>query len=71
MSGQTIIAIVGRDLSKMAGVMGRLFSALDSIPLSLVSSGSADINLTIAVPGDRADEALRRIHEAVFESSDV
>jgi aspartate kinase len=67
---QAIIAIVGRDLTKGGGILGTLFTALDSVPLSLVSSGSADINLTLAVSGATADEALRRIHKALFEPDD-
>jgi len=63
---QAIVAIVGRGLTKQPGILGRLFTALDDIPVSLLSSGSADINLTLAVDGSRADEALRRIHGALF-----
>lgn len=64
---QAIIAIVGKDLTRTSNTLVRVFSALAEIPVSLISSGSADINLTIAVPGVDANEALKRVHRALFE----
>jgi len=68
MSNQAVIAIVGRGLTQEPGTLGRLFTALHDIPITLLSSGSADINLTLAVNGKSAEDALTRIHGALFET---
>jgi aspartate kinase len=64
---RAIIAIVGRGLTRQTGTLARIFAALEPDSVSLLSSGSADINLTLGVDAAVADDALRRIHKALFE----
>ncbi len=63
---QAIVAIVGKRLTSAPSTLARVFSVLEGIPITLLSLGSADISLTIAVSERDADEALRRIHDACF-----
>lgn len=64
--GQSIIAVVGKN------VMGdertsAVLEALDGIPLKMISLGRSGLNLSLVVDDARSDEAVRRIHQRMFE----
>ncbi len=65
---QAVIAAVGDDLGKKAGIAGRLFSVLGAqgINVRAVAQGSSELNISLVV--DRTDEAkaLNAVHGAFF-----
>lgn len=67
LDGQCIVAIVGANLMKDATVGARIFEAMRGIPMSMFSLGTSGLNLSIVVPDDCADEAIRAVHRALFE----
>ena len=65
--GRAIIAIVGERLKRTAGLSARIFSALRDINVEMISMGANEINLSLVVRLEEADEAMRRLHRALIE----
>ena len=63
--GRAIIAAVGERLKSTPGLGGRLFSALGEINVEMISMGANEINLSLVVRQEQADEALRRLHRVL------
>ncbi|HVT45895.1 MAG TPA: lysine-sensitive aspartokinase 3 [Thermoanaerobaculia bacterium] len=68
MPSQSIIAIVGRNLMRDPAVWGSIFPALAGVRISMISLGTSDLNLSIAVPEKEAERAVRSLHRVLFES---
>ncbi len=55
---QSIVCLVGRDLWKNGAFMVSVFTALQEIPLRLITMGSSDINLSLVVPQNELERAI-------------
>ena len=67
--GRAIVAIVGERLKRTPGVCARSFQALRDINVEMISMGANEINLSLVVRREEADEALRRLHAALIEQN--
>lgn len=65
-SGLSIICMVGRDLWKDPSFPAKAFGALKDIPVRMISLGASEVNLSLVVPADRSDEALKSLHSRFF-----
>lgn len=63
---RAIVAIVGRRIGRDAVVAEKAFRALRGVPLSMVSLGSSDLNLSIVLDENDVERAVRGVHEAFF-----
>ncbi|MFW6362608.1 MAG: lysine-sensitive aspartokinase 3 [Spirochaeta sp.] len=61
-----IICLVGHDLWKDAAFIARVFSSLQNIPIRLISLGSSDTNLSLVVPDQYREKAVRSLHAQFF-----
>ncbi len=61
-----IVCVVGEGLRGTPGIAARVFSAIGDINVTLISQGASSINFTFAVEEERAQEAVRRLHEEFF-----
>ena len=61
-----IICMVGRDLWKDASFHSRAFGALEEIPVRMISLGASEVNLSLVVPAECAEEALKALHAGFF-----
>jgi aspartate kinase len=68
-NGQCIIAIVGRNLLAEARVGAQVFEAMHNIPMQMLSLGRSGLNLSIVIDDARSDDAIQRIHAALFEQA--
>jgi len=66
MKGQTIIAIVGNELSDTAGILARIFKALETINIGMVSFGGSSHNVSILVPTENKTTTLQLLNSGVF-----
>ncbi|HKE55670.1 MAG TPA: lysine-sensitive aspartokinase 3, partial [Pyrinomonadaceae bacterium] len=66
--GLAIICIVGEGLHGVPGIVGRVFSTISDISVSLISQGASSINFTFVVEEGRVNEAVRRLHREFFEA---
>lgn len=63
---KSIICLVGQDLWKDTTFLARTFSSLKGTPVRMISLGSSDINLSLVVPVEATDEAVRILHDEFF-----
>jgi aspartate kinase len=66
---RAIIAAVGERLKSTPGLGARLLTALGGINVEMISMGANEINLSLVVRKDQADEALRRLHRVLTEAA--
>ncbi len=61
-----IIAVVGQAMRGTPGIAARVFGALGEAGINVIAiaQGSSEVNISLVVAVDRADEAVRRIHDA-------
>ncbi len=64
--GMAIVCIVGDGIRTQPDVLARLFAAVGSIPVSMVSQGASKRSITFVVAETDANEAVRRVFEAFF-----
>jgi aspartate kinase len=63
--GRAIIAAVGERLKSTPGLGAQLLGQLGDINVEMISMGANEINLSLVVKEDRAEEALRRLHRVL------
>jgi aspartate kinase len=62
--GLTRIALVGSGMHQRPGVYARAFRALLEEEIEIFAVSTSGISITLLVPEDRAEEAVRSLHEA-------
>ena len=65
---QYIIAVVGTNLLADTLVGARIFEALRSLKVKMVSLGRSGLNLSLVVDNADADRAIESMHHALFEA---
>ena len=63
---KSIVCLVGQDLWKDTTFLARTFSSLKGTPVRMITLGSSDINLSVVVPVEATDEAVRTLHDEFF-----
>ena len=56
---KSIICLVGQDLWKDTAFLARVFSSLKGTPVRMISLGASDINLSLVVPVEATEDAVR------------
>jgi aspartate kinase len=67
---KAIICAVGDNLKFTAGVAARVFSAISSTNVNMISQGASEINLTFVIDQDDAQKVVSELHEAFFVDAD-
>ena len=62
-----IICVVGESLRLNPTLFGRAVTALDRIPLRLVSQAASRRNITFVLRDPDVPEAMHRLHEEFFK----
>lgn len=63
---QTIISIVGNNITSQKGVLKKIFDSLEDIPVRMVSCGGSNNNVSVLVETSYKDKALNALNEGVF-----
>ena len=66
--GQGLVTLVGRDFLEATGLAGDTFTALDAIPIRMISQGSSKNNITIVVDNENVIAAAQALHSTFFNS---
>jgi aspartate kinase len=66
---QTIICIVGNFSKEKIGVSKRLFDALETVPVRMISYGGSQNNISVLVKMEYKNQALNEINEKLFFSA--
>ncbi|HWB27793.1 MAG TPA: aspartate kinase [Chitinophagaceae bacterium] len=65
-SDQTIVSIVGNEIAETPDVLKKLFDAISSVPVRMVSYGGSKHNISLLVPATYKKEMLQLINKGVF-----
>ncbi len=65
-SGVAVLAIVGSGMRGQKGVSARMFTALAAhdVNILMISQGSSELNVSVAIEGGQVDDATRAVHAA-------
>jgi aspartate kinase len=64
--GQTIVSIVGNEIAKTDAVLQKLFSAINEVPVTMVSYGGSAHNISLLVPSTFKTKTLQLINKGLF-----
>ncbi len=64
---KSVICLVGQGLWKDSKFITEVFSTLQSVPIRMISLGSSDTNLSLVVPDNLVEEAVKKLHKVFFE----
>jgi aspartate kinase len=67
---KAIVCLVGDDLKATPGVAARLFHAIASTNVNMISQGASEINLTFVIDESEVDQVVGRLHEEFFAEVD-
>ena len=68
---KAIVCVVGDNLKFTPGVAARLFKAIDSTNVNMISQGASEINLTFVIDESDVDRVVRRLHDEFFADVDA
>jgi aspartate kinase len=63
---KSIVCLVGQDLWKDTVFLARVFKALGTTPVRMISLGASDINLSLVVPVENTEASVRGLHAEFF-----
>ena len=63
---QTIVSIVGNEIAKTESVLSKLFSAINEIPVTMVSYGGSHHNITLLIPSEFKTKTLQLVNKGLF-----
>lgn len=63
---QTIVSVVGNEIAQTRDMLSRLFEALTSIPVSMVSYGGSRHNISLLVPSAFKTQTLQQLNKGLF-----
>ena len=63
---QTIVSIVGNEITETKDVMQQLFKALTGIPIRMVSYGGSSHNISILIPKSYKEHTLQLLNVGLF-----
>lgn len=63
---QTIVSIVGNEISQTPQVMMRLFDSINEIPVRMVSYGGSKHNISLLIPAEYKMQTLKVLNNGLF-----
>jgi aspartate kinase len=63
----TIVSIVGNEIATTKQFLSKLFAALSSIPVRMVSYGGSKHNISLLIPSSYKEESLRLLNKGLFD----
>ena len=68
-NGYSIVCVIGDDILGHSGATGQMLAALGrhGIPVRATAQGSSERNISVIVPSEQAEEAIRAIHRVFFD----
>ncbi len=68
--GQAIVCLVGDNIRFTPGVAGKVFKAVESVNIRMISQGASRINISFVVEEKTLKEVVARLHRAFFRNLD-
>ena len=67
---KALVCLVGEDIRGQNGIAAQVFNAVRHVNVRMISQGASEINMSFMIEEEDADEALRSLHAAFFQSPD-
>jgi aspartate kinase len=67
---KAIVCVVGDNLKFTPGLAARLFQAIESTNVNMISQGASEINLTFVIDESEVDRVVCRLHDEFFADVD-
>lgn len=64
--GKSIVSMVGKNLYRDKAFLAKVFTALEGIPVRLITMGASDINLSLVIDQPNLEAAIRALHDTVL-----
>jgi aspartate kinase len=64
---QTIISVVGNEISKTSNMVEKLFESIQNIPVRMVSYGGSPHNISLLVPATFKTQILQQLNKGMFD----
>jgi aspartate kinase len=61
---------VGEDIRGQSGIAAQVFAAVRHINVRMISQGASEINMSFMIEESDAEEAVRSLHAAFFQTPD-
>ena len=68
---KAIVCVVGDNLKFTPGLAARLFRAIESTNVNMISQGASEINLTFVIDESDVDRVVRMLHDEFFAEVDA
>ena len=65
-TNQTIVSVVGNEITETKEVMRRLFECVSAIPVRMVSYGGSKHNISLLIPRSFKEQALQALNKGLF-----
>lgn len=65
-TNQTIVSVVGNEITATQHIMQRLFEALDNVPIRMVSYGGSKHNISLLIPRGYKEQTLQLLNKGLF-----
>ena len=65
-TNQTIVAIVGNEITETKDIMKKLFDAVSVIPVRMVSYGGSRHNISLLIPRNYKEQTLQLLNKGLF-----
>ena len=66
-ANQTIVSIVGNEITETKEVLKKIFASLDGIPVRMVSYGGSHHNISLLIPRAFKEQTLQALNEGLFD----
>ncbi len=63
---QTIVSIVGNQITQTKDVMAKIFANLSGIPVRMVSYGGSQHNISILISREHKEKTLQALNKGLF-----
>jgi aspartate kinase len=63
---QTIVSVVGNEITATPNIMERLFQAISAIPVRMVSYGGSRHNISLLIPRQYKEQTLQELNKGLF-----
>ena len=68
--GQAIVCVVGGNIRHTPGIAGRLFKAVESVNVRMISQGASRLNVSFVIDEKDLETAVAALHQTFFSETD-
>ena len=65
-ANQTIVSIVGNEITETKEALKKIFASLDGIPVRMVSYGGSHHNISVLIPRAYKEQTLQALNAGLF-----